>query len=240
MASQAKEWIMKRNGFWLMLSLALALALLSGCQKAAENANIVAPAASPTTETVNTAAIEAELLRIENDWPRVVKEKDVEAVKRVEADDGVFVYPDGTVGGKATDVQDMERGALSAESWEVTDLKVNVLNKDAAVVSGRSVVKNGKYKTPDGKSIDISGQYRFIDTFGRRNGEWKLVAGASTPIREPGATASPTAKPSPATAASPAMRPSPEMTASPAPRPSPRIGIVPPRARVSPAVRPTP
>jgi len=27
------------------------------------------------------------------------------------------------------------RGALSADSWEVTDIKVNVLNKDAAVVA---------------------------------------------------------------------------------------------------------
>lgn len=230
---------MKRNGFWLMLSLAFALALLSGCQKAAENANIMAPAASPTTETIDTAAIETELLRIENDWPRVVREKDVQAVKRIEADDAIFLYPDGTVGDKTTDVKDMETGALSADSWEISDLKVTVLGKDAAVVNGRSVVKNGKYKLPDGKSIDISGQYRFIDTFARRNGEWKLVAGASTPIREPGATASPTAKPSPA--ASPAMRPSPEMTASPATRPSPPIRIVPPpRVRVSPAVRPTP
>lgn len=231
---------MKRNGLWLMLSLALALALLSGCQKAAENANTVAPAASPTAETIDTAAIETELLRIENDWPRVIKEKDVEAVKRVEADDGIFVYPDGTVGDKSTDVKDMENGALSAESWELSDLKVNVISKDAAVVSGRSVVKNGKYKMPNGKSIDISGQYRFIDTFARRNGEWKLVAGASTPIREPGATPSPTAKPSPKPAASPAMRPSPETTASPSTRPSPRIGIPPPRVKVSPVVRPTP
>ncbi len=231
---------MKRNGLWLMLSLALVLALLSGCQKAAENANTMAPAASPTAETIDTAAIETELKRIENDWPRVVKEKDVEAVKRVEADDAIFIYPDGTVGDKATDVKDMETGALSADSWELSDLKVTVLSKDAAVVSGRGVVKNGKYKMPDGKSNDISGQYRFIDTFVRRNGEWKLVAGASTPIKEPGATASPAAKPSPAAVASPAMRPSPEMTASPATRPSPRIGIVPPRVKVSPAVRATP
>src|SRR6266496_2667893 len=111
---------MKRNSLWLILSLAFALALMSGCQKAAENANTMAPAASPTAETINTAAIETELIRIENDWPRVIKQKDVEAVKRVEADDGIFVYPDGTIGDKATDVKDMENGALSADSWEVS------------------------------------------------------------------------------------------------------------------------
>jgi hypothetical protein len=228
---------MKQKGFWGGLLLAFSLVVFSGCQKAAEETNRAAAAPSPATETIDTAAIETELLRIENDWPRAFKEKDVEAVKRVEADDGVFIYPDGTIGDKATDVQDMERGALSADSWEVTDLKVNVLNKDAAVVSGRSVVKNGKYKTPEGKSIDISGQYRFVDTFVRRNGEWKLVAGVSTPIREPGPTASPTVKASPAAAASPAVRASPAMTAAPATKPPQKL---PSATKVPPVVKATP
>lgn len=213
---------MKRKGFWVVLSLSFSLVFLSGCQKAAENLNS-APAASPTAETVDTAAIETELLKIENDWPRIIKEKDVEAVKRVEADDGFFVYPDGTVGDKATDLKDMEAGAMSADLWEVKDLKVTVLDKDAAFVSGRSVVKNGKYKLPNGKSIDISGEYRFIDTFARRNGEWKLVAGASTQVREPGATPSPMASP----AASPTAKPSPVMTASPGAKPSPVVAASP-------------
>jgi hypothetical protein len=228
---------MKQKGFLSGLLLAFSLVLFSACQKAAEDTNRAAAAPSPTTETIDTAAIETELLRIENDWPRAIKEKDVEAVKRVEADDGVFIYPDGTIGDKATDVHDIERGALSADSWEVTDLKVNVLSKDAAVVSGRSVVKNGKYKTPEGKSIDISGQYRFIDTFARRNGEWKLVAGASTPIRETGPTASPTVKASPVAAASPAMKASPAMTASPATKPPQKL---PSATKVPPVVKATP
>jgi len=229
---------MKRKGFWVVAALVFSLVLLSGCQKAAEDHATASP--SPTIETIDTAAITVELTRIENDWPRVVKEKDVEAVKRVEADDAVFVYPDGSVGDKTTDVKDMENGALSADSWEVTDLKVTVLDKDAAVASGRSVVKNGKYKMPDGKTIDISGQYRFIDTFARRNGEWKLVAGASTPIREPAAAASPTPKSSPVTTPSPTMKSSPAMTASPVTRPSPPIKVVPPKPNVSPVVKPTP
>ncbi|HEY8188882.1 MAG TPA: nuclear transport factor 2 family protein [Pyrinomonadaceae bacterium] len=224
---------MKRISSLLALSLAFSIVLLSGCQKAAENTNTVATTPSPATETIDAAAIETELMRIENDWPRVIKEKDVDAVKRVEADNGVFVYPDGSVGDKATDVRDIESGALTADSWEVMDLKVIVLNKDAATVSGRSVVKNGKYRMPDGKTMDISGQYRFVDTFARRNGEWKLVAGASTPIREAGAAASPSpaSKPTPTVAASPAA------TASPRIRPLPPI-IVPPRLRVSPTPRP--
>jgi hypothetical protein len=106
---------------------------------------------------------------------------------------------------------------------ETADLKVNVLSADAATVSGRTIVTKGKYKTPDGKSIDISGQYRFIDTFAKRNGEWKLVAGASVPVRQPVAAASPTispaAKASPATTASPAGNASPAKKAAPASTP---------------------
>jgi hypothetical protein len=89
-------------------------------------------------------------------------------------------------------------------------MKVSVLDKDAAVVSGRSIIKGGKSKTPDGKTIDISGEIRWIDTFARRNGEWKLVASISTPVLRPSAApaASPMVKASPAGVASPVARPS--------------------------------
>jgi len=205
---------MKRKAFSVALSLMFSVVLLSSCQPAAKETNVApAPNTNSGKETVDKAAIGAALLRIENDWPRVMKEKDAEAVRRVEADDAIFVYPDGGLGDKGQDVKDMETGALSADSIEMTDLKVNVLSGDAAVVSGRTIVKNGKYKTTDGKSIDISGQYRFIDTFAKRNGEWKLVSGASVPVRQPpAASASPAAKASPTTTASPAGKASPSST----------------------------
>ena len=162
----------------------MALMVLAGCQAAAPETNRAAPTNNSGPETVDTAAIEKDLLKIENDWPRVLREKDVAAIKRIEADDGVFVYPDGSIGNKAQDLKDIEAGNMTADSIEMLDLKAHVQNKDSAVVTGRTVIKNGKYKLPDGKTIDISGQYRFVDTFSRRNGEWKLVAGASVPIRE--------------------------------------------------------
>jgi ketosteroid isomerase-like protein len=216
---------MKRKGFSAVLSVGVSLLLLSGCQPPAKDTNVAGPAPNTNSgrETVDKPSIEAALLRIENDWPRVIKEKDAEAVRRVEADDVVLVYPDGALGDKALDVKDMETGALSADSIEMADLKVNVLSGDAAVVSGRTIVKNGKYKMADGKSIPISGQYRFIDTFAKRNGEWKQVAGASAPIRQPvpdaSPAASPAAKTSPATTTSPAAKAPPATKASPASTP---------------------
>jgi ketosteroid isomerase-like protein len=212
---------MKRTVFLGACSLGLSL-LLSGCQPAA-NTNQPTVATSPSPERVDTASIQTELMRIENDWPRVIKEKDSAAVERVEADDAVFIYPDGSLGNKAQDLKDVSGGALTADSWQVADLHVTVLDADSAFVSGRSIVTNGKYTPPGGKAIDISGQFRFIDTYARRNGEWKLVAAASTPVKAPAGSASPAMKASPAMAASPAMKPSPAMRPSPAMTHSPAV-----------------
>jgi ketosteroid isomerase-like protein len=209
---------MKRKGFLIILLLMFSLVVLTGCQPAGPDTNRSAATATP--ETVDTAAIEAELLRIENDWPRVMREKDAAAVRRVEADDVVIIYPDGSVGNKEQDVKDVESGAFTAESMEIVDLKVNVLDKDAAVVSGRTIVRNGKFKMPSGQTIDISGEYRFVDTFARRNGEWKLVAGAGVPVRQVSTTASPSPTASPTAKASPTVRPSPSPRASPAVSPT--------------------
>jgi len=209
---------MKRNALLMALLLVLSLILVGmpGCQKsAAPDANRGATSAANANlakETIDTAAIETELKRIENDFPRVLRDKDAQAVDQVEADDVVVIYNDGEVGSKTQDMNDIRTGAMSADSWEVRDMKVTVINKDAAFITGRSIVKGGKTKTPEGKTIDISGEYSWIDTFARRNGQWKLVASIGTPILAPstGPAVSPTVKASPMAAASPVVKPSPE------------------------------
>lgn len=211
---------MKRNGVVAALLLS-ALVLIAACQPAGVETNRSA-VATPTPEVVNTAAIETELLRIENDWPRVIREKDVAAAGRVLADDVVLIYPDGNVGTKEQDIKDIGAGAVTAESIQMADLVVHVLDNDAAYVVGRTVLTRAKYQPPTGAALDISGHYRFIDTFARRNGEWKLVAAASVPVRQPpAASPSPTVSPSPASSPSPRTKPSPAATRSPATSPSP-------------------
>ena len=209
---------MKRNGVYAALFLCL-LILVAGCQPGVET-NRSEVVSTPTPEVVNTAAIETELLRIENDWPRVIREKDTTAAGRVLADDVVLIYPDGQVGTKETDLKDIGAGAVTAESIEIADLKVHVIDNDAAYVTGRTVLTKAQYKPADGPALNISGHYRFIDTFARRNGEWKLVAGVSVPVRQPPA-ASPSPTPAASPAASPATKPSPAATRSPAASPSP-------------------
>lgn len=207
----------------LVLATALLASFQFGCA-APQDSNINAIAAATPAPTPDKAAIERELLRIENDFPRVLKERDADAIRRVEADDLVEILPDGSTSTKEQDIADIQAGNTSADSWEVVDAKVTVLDADAAFVTGRTVVKGGKSKGPDGRSVDISGEYRFLDTFARRDGQWKLVATAIMKIQKPGASptpkASPSPSPSPAMKPTPAAKPSPSVKSSPAMKPA--------------------
>lgn len=188
------------------------------------NANMATPEATP-----DPAAIEKELLRIENDWPRVIKERDGQAVRRVDADDVYLLSWDGSVSGKDEDAKFIESGAITSDSIQISDLKVTILDKDAAIVTGIMDIKGGKYKAQD-RTVDVSGQYRFVDTFARRNNEWKLIASASVKVLNPApAAASPTLKASPS--ASPATKATPSVKPTPAARATPKV-------RSTPAVKP--
>ncbi|MGZ5482307.1 MAG: nuclear transport factor 2 family protein [Pyrinomonadaceae bacterium] len=171
--------------------------------------------------TPDTNAIVAEITKLENDWPRIIRERDAAALRRLEADDVMVVYPDGNAGNKEQDVKDIEAGLMTFDSWDISNMKVNVIDSDTAAATFLITVINGKIKSPDGKSTqNISGKYRVIDTFARRNGQWQLVASGVTPLSpaaaaaasaspkaSPGATASPATKASPAPKASPTRRP---------------------------------
>jgi hypothetical protein len=128
----------------------------------------------------------------------------------VEADDIVVTNTDGTTATKADDVAAVESGALTAEGWELADLKVKVLDGDAAVVTGRGIIKNGKYKGPDGRVQALKPEYRFTDVFARRNGQWQAVASQATTITNP------TPTPSPAVRASPQLSPAAASPTAPA------------------------
>jgi ketosteroid isomerase-like protein len=174
--------------------------------------------------TPDTNTIVAEITKLENDWPRIIRDRDAAAVGRLEADDVMLVYPDGSAGNKEQDVKDTEAGTITFDSWDISDLKVNVIGNDAAVATFLITVTNGKLKTSDGKTQDISGKYRAIDTFARRTGQWQLAASAVTPLSRAAAaaSASPSPKGSPAVTSTPAAKASPAPKASPTRRPAPR------------------
>ena len=166
----------------LALVVTAVAVVLTGCQPALDtNRNAALATASPQKEAFDPAAIEAEVIKLEREWADANKTHNAEAARRIVADDAVIVYPDGNVGTKAIEVQTIESGAITADSFEMVDPKVTVINADSAFVTGRSVIKSGKDATTK-KSIDISGEYRFLDVYRRRDGKWQVVASQATKI----------------------------------------------------------
>jgi hypothetical protein len=192
-----------------------------GCasQQNPNNANGTA-VAEPTPDK---PAIEAQLKALEYDWPRIVKERDGTAVQKLEADDIMLVYPDGNEGSKEQDIKDIESGDSSSDPQEISELTVNVLDNNNAVVLSRTAVKGDRYRLTDGKCAITLHEFRSVDTFVRRNGQWQMVASATVPVSAPAATPSPT----------PAGSPS--ANSSPRPKGSPAVSISPLRAETPPA-----
>lgn len=207
------------NRCTLALLICLVALVFSGCQPAADtNRNLAVASASPVRETFDAAAIEAELIRIEREWANASKTHNAEAVKGFLADSAVMIYPDGTTATKADEIRSIESGGISADSFEMLDPKVTVIDADSAFIIGRSVIKNGKITLPNQKKpIDISGEYRFLDVYAKRDGKWQVMASQAVKI-DPAAAAVAPAGPSPSPAAS---APSPRASASPSAKTSP-------------------
>ena len=206
---------MNRHALPVVLSLVL-VGLITACQPAvAPDTNRDATktaTAAPTKEPVDRAAIEAEITRLEREWADTLKTHNADVVKRVLADDAMMTYPDGTTGTKADEVRYAETSVFNADSFEIVESKVTVLDADAAFISGRSQIKKGTYKQPNGKTLDISGEYRFTDVFARRNGSWQVVASSAIKIVAP----TPSPSPSPKASTTPSTAPVPPAKASPA------------------------
>jgi hypothetical protein len=179
-----KEPKNRMNRSALVLLIVAVVAVMNGCQPALDtNRNSAIATASPAKETVDRAAIEAEILKLEREWADANKTHSSEAVKRIVADNAVIVYADGSTGTKDDEVKTIESGSITADSYEIVDPKVIVIDADSAVITGRGVIKNGKNVVPgQKKSIDISGEYRFLDVYAKRDGKWQVIASQTTKI----------------------------------------------------------
>src|SRR6476659_2382826 len=182
------------SGTILFVLVLTALAASSACSNQSKsNGNVnLGVSAEPTPDK---AAIEAQLKALEYDWPRILKERDGAAVRKLEADDIMILSPDGSDGTKDGDIQDIEAGQMAGDPQEISDVTVNVLDNDSAVVRSRTTVKGDNHVLSDGKCQTILHEFRTIDTFVRRNGQWQIVASATVPVRNPGPASSPSSTP---------------------------------------------
>lgn len=179
---------MNRNAVSAALVFTLSLIILgiAGCQPSPDTNLNATATASPTPERFDPAAIEAEVTKLAKEWIQAGQTHNAEPITRLVADDAILHYPDGTTATKADELRLIESKAITTESWDLLDHKVTVLNADSAIITGRSSIKNGKYKDPNiPRPIDISGEYRFLDVYARRNGRWQVVASQATKLATP-------------------------------------------------------
>lgn len=121
-------------------------------------------------------SVEDKVKKLEEDWAQAIVNKGAAAVDQYEADDIVSTDPGGRVTDKAQDKTDLSSGDLKFQSMELSELKIRVYG-DTAVATGINTV-NATYK-----GQDISGKYRYTDTWVKRNGRWQAVASQATKIQ---------------------------------------------------------
>jgi ketosteroid isomerase-like protein len=159
----------------------------AGCQRAAAPTNLAdgRAAATPTPEKVDVAALEAELIKLDRQWAEGVKTGDADAVRRLIADNIVIANADGSTSSKADEIQAIQSGAITMAAYEILEPKATVVDANNAFVTGRGVIKDGRLKLPNStRPIDISGEYRFLNVYSKRDGRWQAVASQTTPIQK--------------------------------------------------------
>jgi len=123
-----------------------------------------------------TSGVEDDIKKLEQNWAQATIKQGAAAVDQYEADDIVDTDPSGRVTDKAQDKVDLNSGDLKFQSMELSDMTVHVYG-NTAVAAGTNTL-NGTYK-----GQDISGKYRFTDTWVKRNGKWQVAATQSTKLQ---------------------------------------------------------
>ena len=219
-----------RKSLSVTMFLVLVAAITTVFSSCARNSNDNNPSVVSAEPTPDKAAIEAQLRALEYDWPRILKERDGAAIRKLEADDIMILSPDGSDGSKEGDIRDIESGQMSGDPQEISDVIVNVLDNNSAVVRSRTTVKGDNHVLSDGKCQTIVHEFRTIDTFVRRNGQWQIVASATVPVRNPAPATTPSGTPgasaspngSPTTNTLPTLKTFPVKPGSPGKNPTPQ------------------
>jgi ketosteroid isomerase-like protein len=111
----------------------------------------------------------AKLTQLSNAWDRAIVAKKQAAVADNMAEDFRIIDGYGTVDGKKKFVEDVLDAKLTIDPYTVEEFEVRLYG-DTALLSGRTHM-TGRY---EGKPFDSN--YRYIDIYVRRGGEWKIVS----------------------------------------------------------------
>jgi ketosteroid isomerase-like protein len=130
-----------------------------------------------TGEKPKGGSAEQELLKLEKECGYALVKPNLAFLDRILAEDYMFTSPEGEVLTKAQMLAELKSGEDVVSSVVNLDMKVRVYG-DAAVVTGHSIYR----ETVKGK--DISGEYRWTDTWIGKGGRWQCVADHASKIAQ--------------------------------------------------------
>ena len=117
----------------------------------------------------NNEKAEAEIIKLEKQWDAAFVAVDVPVLEATLADDYISTDDTGETHTKKSTIEDLKSKTDLISASSATEIKVTVYG-NAAVATGRWTSK----ETYKGK--DVSGAFRFTDTWVKRNGRWQCVA----------------------------------------------------------------
>ena len=123
-----------------------------------------------------TAGVEQELIKLENEWGEAIVKRDTASIDRLMADEFIAIY-DGSVFTKAQYFEFVRSMKEEILSFVMDEWQVRVYG-DAGVVMARSTTKTrlaGK---------ETTNQLRFTDIWVKRDGRWKCVAAHNSTIAQ--------------------------------------------------------
>ena len=115
----------------------------------------------------------AMLIQLDRDWVAASLHNDLAFDKKFVADDCLSTNADGTVSTKAEMLQDITSGASKTTANQPSNYSVRLFGPDMAVI------RHDINVTGMEKGKDISGDYRRMHVFVRRNGQWVVVENQS-------------------------------------------------------------
>jgi ketosteroid isomerase-like protein len=110
---------------------------------------------------------EHELRRANEEWAEALAQRNGALLERIMADDFVLAYPfEGDDKGQF--IADVLAGVMRVESLEPRDTTVRVYNQTGIVFGSETA--NWHYR-----GRDLSGPYRFVRVYAKRQGRWQIV-----------------------------------------------------------------
>lgn len=129
-----------------------------------------------SSANVGDSATVAQLTALSDAWDKAIVRKDRGAIENNMADDFRDIDGDGNVSNKKAFVDDLMAPDLQIDPYTVEEFDVRVLG-DVALLSGRTHMTGHE----GGKAF--TSNYRYIDTYVKRAGVWKVVNVQITRLR---------------------------------------------------------